>query len=197
MSLQIILPGEKPSQPWRNGGGQTRELLTWPSADDWRLRISMADVAQDGEFSHFPGVQRALAIIDGAGIGLDMPDGVVTLRARSEPLLFDGALAPYCRLIEGKVLDFNLMARQGNGGMLSIDAARDWTLPARAQTGLFTCEAGILHTPGYTLRLPAGVLFWQSDWADKTVNWRFEPDSSTSEQKFSGWWLYYQADTTL
>ena len=196
MSLQIILPGEKPTQPWRNGGGQTRELLTWPSADEWRLRISMADVAQDGAFSHFPEVQRALAIVDGAGIELDMPEGVLTLNARGEPLLFDGALAPYCRLIDGEVRDLNLMARQGNGGMLSIDAARDWALPAKAQTGGFTCVAGILQTAEYSLRLPAGVLFWQSVWADKTVSWRFEPESSTGEQAFSGWWLYYQADTT-
>lgn len=24
-----------PRQPWRNGGGSTRELLAWPDATDW------------------------------------------------------------------------------------------------------------------------------------------------------------------
>src|SRR5580704_13922635 len=33
------------AQPWRNGGGLTRELLRRPAgATDWQLRISLADV---------------------------------------------------------------------------------------------------------------------------------------------------------
>ena len=37
-----------PPQPWRNGGGSTRELLAWPAAADWKLRVSLATIAQDG-----------------------------------------------------------------------------------------------------------------------------------------------------
>ncbi len=37
-------------QPWRNGGGQTRELLAWPTGADWKLRISRADIESDGRF---------------------------------------------------------------------------------------------------------------------------------------------------
>ena len=41
-------------QPWRNGGGRTRELLVWPAGDglggttDWQLRVSVADITKNG-----------------------------------------------------------------------------------------------------------------------------------------------------
>ncbi|HZW73458.1 MAG TPA: HutD family protein, partial [Caldimonas sp.] len=34
--------------PWKNGGGVTRELLALRPGGDWRVRISVADVARDG-----------------------------------------------------------------------------------------------------------------------------------------------------
>lgn len=54
------------SMPWKNGGGVTTEIIVHPAkapmADfDWR--ISMANVAQDGPFSIFPGVDRTLCIL--------------------------------------------------------------------------------------------------------------------------------------
>ena len=39
-------------QPWRNGGGSTRELFTWPGGTaPWQLRISVADIDQNGIIS--------------------------------------------------------------------------------------------------------------------------------------------------
>ncbi|MDW3472061.1 HutD family protein [Escherichia coli] len=29
---------DKPLQPWRNGGGVTRQLLAWPDDENWLLR---------------------------------------------------------------------------------------------------------------------------------------------------------------
>ncbi|MFG5407966.1 HutD family protein [Piscinibacter sakaiensis] len=40
-----------PAQPWRNGGGHTRELWTWPADGPWQARLSVADIAADGPFS--------------------------------------------------------------------------------------------------------------------------------------------------
>ena len=62
-------------QPWRNGGGLTRELLAWPSRDDWALRISVADIRADGPFSAFPGVDRWFAVLEGDGVLLALPEG--------------------------------------------------------------------------------------------------------------------------
>lgn len=45
-------------QPWKNGGGVTREILRWPDTDDYDLRVSLADVTRSGPFSTFPGYSR-------------------------------------------------------------------------------------------------------------------------------------------
>ena len=55
-------------QAWRNGGGQTRELLAWPSAADWSLRISRADIERSGPFSAFAGVQRWFEVLSGNAV---------------------------------------------------------------------------------------------------------------------------------
>ena len=57
---RLVRLDEVNPQPWRNGGGMTRELLAWPEAERWRARVSVADIAEDGPFSPFPGVDRTL-----------------------------------------------------------------------------------------------------------------------------------------
>ena len=59
------------AQPWKNGGGLTRELLAWPSRDAWSVRVSVADIERDGPFSPFPGVERWFTVLEGAGVVLD------------------------------------------------------------------------------------------------------------------------------
>ena len=43
----IVRLDEIAPQPWRNGAGQTRELLRYPADDSvpWQCRISVADIA--------------------------------------------------------------------------------------------------------------------------------------------------------
>ena len=98
---------------WKNGGGTTRELLAWPTPQDWTLRLSVAQVDADGPFSRFDGITRWFAVLSGAGVRLHMADMGQThsLDAFSSPLAFDGALAVGCTLIDGPTQDFNLMAR--------------------------------------------------------------------------------------
>lgn len=65
MTWQLISLADVPPSPWKNGGGVTRELAVWPGAADWRWRLSVAEVASDGPFSNFEGVQRWLAVLSG------------------------------------------------------------------------------------------------------------------------------------
>jgi len=58
------------AEPWKNGGGVTRELLALPRGGNWRVRVSVADVASDGDFSTFAGVARWFAVVEGAGVVL-------------------------------------------------------------------------------------------------------------------------------
>ena len=58
--MEIIRFADLRSEPWRNGGGVTRELASHPqaaSAQDgaWDWRVSIADVTKAGDFSAVPG----------------------------------------------------------------------------------------------------------------------------------------------
>ena len=117
--LTRIRAAEVAPQAWRNGGGRTRELLAWPAGPDWRLRISLADIDADGPFSAFPGVQRWFAVIEGAGVALMLRAGEHRLTTASDPLAFEGAEAPGCRLVDGPTRDLNLMLRGGARGSLA------------------------------------------------------------------------------
>jgi len=134
-------------QAWRNGGGRTRELLAWPAGPDWRLRLSLADIDADGPFSAFAGVQRWFAVIEGAGVVLGLAAGTQCLTPQSEPMCFDGAEAPGCRLVNGPTRDLNLMLRGGARGRLQ-----------RAASGAPWSEAW-----PWRACFSAGAARWQSD----------------------------------
>ena len=70
MNWRSVSLASVPPQPWKNGGGTTRELLAWPTGADWRVRLSVAEVVADGPFSRFEGVQRWFAVLGGAGVRL-------------------------------------------------------------------------------------------------------------------------------
>jgi uncharacterized protein len=121
---------DAPAVPWKNGGGVTRELLAYPNATNWNVRISVAHIEQDGPFSVFEGITRWFAVLSGAGVQLEIspqfsePVGVnadpklatkfVELSTESPPLQFNGADRTYCNLIDGPTTDFNLMTTQSN-----------------------------------------------------------------------------------
>ena len=116
------------AQPWRNGGGSTRELLVWPTAQDWLFRVSLAQVAQDGPFSSYPGIERWIALVEGAGMTLRFASGSERLSIGREPLRFDGALAPDCSLERGATVDLNLMVDRSRGsGLLACASEGEWT----------------------------------------------------------------------
>ena len=99
---------------WRNGTGWTREILRWPEhADDWDWRLSIAEIEQDGPFSSFPGVERELVLLQGAGVRLHFDDGetreVLPPHGR---VRFAGERAAHGELVDGLTHDFNLMWRR-------------------------------------------------------------------------------------
>jgi environmental stress-induced protein Ves len=172
-------------QPWRNGGGQTRELLAWPAGGDWSLRISLADIENDGPFSAFPGITRWFTVVQGRGVVLHFGSEAVTLDPGADPVQFDGAAAPGCTLIDGPTRDLNLMLRGGEGDMRPVRPGEPWSC-GFAQWGLFTAVSGTLRsTSGPPVPLPANTLLWQSDEAEGAL--RFEPGEPAPGPL--AWWL--------
>jgi len=94
---------------WKNGGGLTRELLREPAEGPMRLRISVADVASEGPFSLFPGVERVITLLSGAGFRLRGPAWAATLTGASPPFRFPGDVPVTCDLLDGPIRDVNVM----------------------------------------------------------------------------------------
>ena len=151
-------------QLWRNGGGRTRELLVWPSAADWRLRISRADIAASGPFSAFPGVARWFVVLSGHGVVLHMgaAGGEASdrlLLPGHPPLHFDGALAPGCTLVDGPTQDLNLMARGGQALVQTVEAGTPWRTDA-SMCGLYTSVQGVWTLGTHSQPVAAHTLLW-------------------------------------
>ncbi|WP_414627933.1 HutD family protein [Methylobacterium ajmalii] len=102
--------------PWKNGGGETVEVAVHPAVpglDGFDWRVSMATVAADGPFSCFPGIDRTLAVLDGAGLDLSVEgQGAHRLMPATAPLAFPGDVPAFARLVGGPVTDLNVMTRR-------------------------------------------------------------------------------------
>lgn len=114
-------------EPWRNGGGTTRTVATGDAtaSGGWAWRVSVADITQDGEFSIFPGVDRHLALIDGAGVVLHGDARRLRVARIGEVVSFGGEHALYARLIDGPVRVWNLMVARDawTGGVHEHDGS--------------------------------------------------------------------------
>ena len=196
---QVITVADTPPQPWRNGGGSTRELLAWPSATDWQLRLSVADIAADGPFSVFDGVQRWFVVLHGAGVALTINGQAQQQRRADAPLQFDGAATTDCRLLDGPTRDLNLMLRQRPGGLMQAVPGQAWHSPG-AVCGLFSrlagqCQFTASHgAPPTSQALPAMALLW-FDAAPVSLCWQpltsadSDLDNPTDAPPHA-WWLW-------
>jgi len=109
--MQVLLARDRPAQPWKNGQGVTWQVAASPAGaglDHFDWRVSIAEISQDGAFSTFAGIDRTIAVIEGAGVTLTV-DGVDHALAPYQPLEFAGEAETSCRLVEGTTRDLNLM----------------------------------------------------------------------------------------
>jgi environmental stress-induced protein Ves len=174
-------------QPWRNGGGLTRELLAWPSRDPWALRISVADIRADGPFSAYAGVDRWFAVLEGGGVMLALPEGKGCMGTADAPLHFRGEAAPHCELLDGATRDLNLMLRRdaGRGGMQRALAGESFA-PRAAFRALFAADPLTLQIDGAdALRLPPFALAWADGGAHGV--WRVAADAPVR-----AWWIHFE-----
>jgi environmental stress-induced protein Ves len=101
--------------PWKNAGGVTRELAGAPTPsgpDGFSWRVSLAEVGHDGAFSVFPGVDRVITVVDGAGMALTV-DGERHVVRPTEPFTFAGDSDTLGSLTSGSVTNLNVMTLRG------------------------------------------------------------------------------------
>ena len=172
MSWKLVNLVDVTPTPWRNGGGVTRELAAWPDHGNWSWRMSVAEVDASGPFSSFPGVTRWFAVLQGAGVQLQI-DGVKrNLRHNDEPLTFDGNSVTDCQLLEGSTRDFNLMVRtsHGDSSMQRIQGLFGVRLNAPKIIAVYAIDTGaIVQFEHEKLSVEAGTLAWRRIPANTTV----------------------------
>ena len=93
---------------WKNGGGITHEIARSHSGDNWVWRISIAEVSTDGPFSRFDGMSRILTVIEGKGVDLITPHGVIAALPL-KPVAFSGDMDISSTLVDGKIKDLNII----------------------------------------------------------------------------------------
>jgi len=101
--------------PWKNGGGLTREIVSLGDPFDWR--VSIAEVASDGPFSVFEGIDRTIVLLEGSGLHLQSFDGTLEHRLEQplQPFDFSGDLQLDSSQLGGASCDFNVMTRRSRG----------------------------------------------------------------------------------
>lgn len=138
------------TMPWKNGAGTTTELARDLEGEHYGWRLSIADVTDDGEFSTFPGRQRIISVVEGAGMRLTT-DGAHSGRLLPyENHTFDGNARTTCELINGPVRDFNLIYRPD-----TYDAQAAWLALPDSRTFQTAAETVLVynHSPGAMVRL--------------------------------------------
>ena len=143
------------AMPWKNGQGITHEIAREPATGEGFLwRLSIAEVAADGDFSLFPGIERTISLIEGAGMELDFAQAPgKRIDQIFQPFDFSGDWHCRCRLIDGPIRDFNLMVDRARM-KAETSVLRPNNAPFEADIGdgrlLVYCGAGQVSAGGFS-----------------------------------------------
>uniref|UniRef100_B0SYU3 HutD-family protein n=1 Tax=Caulobacter sp. (strain K31) TaxID=366602 RepID=B0SYU3_CAUSK len=155
--MRVLRAADRIATPWKNGGGVTREVAVFPPGagpDAFEWRISLAEIAADGPFSAFPGVDRVLTVIEGQGLMLNVDGRLLALDAASPPLAFAGDVEVSARLTDGPIRDLNLMVRRG----LWRARTRRLTVAGAAEVAAKGVATLVLTLDALRIARPGGVI---------------------------------------
>ncbi|WTW96627.1 HutD family protein [Streptomycetaceae bacterium NBC_01309] len=170
-----------PVSPWRNGGGDTREIAYVPSeahGHAFAWRTSVATIAADGPFSAFPGVDRTITLLAGDGVTLSA-DGMPAheLVRVGEPFSFSGDLAIRAALAGGPCRVLNIMAMRG-AWAADVRRTSAGTTPRAGGSGVLHVLEGSWQCGTTTLTAGQGA-WWDRESADTLTP--LTPDSVALE----------------
>ena len=99
--------------PWPNGRGTSYEIASQtPGVAGWTWRVAIAPVTEDCDFSHFENVHRQLLIISGGEMILNVGGEIVVCKP-GEVAVFAGDIPTTAKLVDGPIVDLNLMTVRG------------------------------------------------------------------------------------
>jgi environmental stress-induced protein Ves len=143
----VLRATERVKEPWKNGGGTTSVLASFPpeaDPDAWEWRVSIAEVATAGPFSHFGGVDRLLALLCGELELIVASEDEPRYLAPGAITRFPGDLQVLGAPIGGVATDLNIMVRRGvwQASIERFDQTDDQRLLLAGETSLFLFEDG-------------------------------------------------------
>ena len=111
MPLMLLEPSDYRRLPWKNGLGSTLEIATDAAGAGapWTWRLSFAEVPARAPFSNFPGIDRHIGLLDGAGLMLVRGDERITVPRDGTAFAFAGEDAIVGEPLGSGVRDANLM----------------------------------------------------------------------------------------
>lgn len=115
--MNLVRHADQRKIVWKNGLGFTTQILIHPgdaTLENFHYRINTAGVTGNEPFSELPLVDRTLFIVDGVGLRLGAAGATQEVRPDSPPFRFTGDQATPSSLIDGPVVDFNIMTRRGH-----------------------------------------------------------------------------------
>ena len=120
--VQRFALAESRPEPWKNGRGVTRTLLTHASASghapgelpNWSWRISVAELQENGPFSVFEDVDRTLILLSGGALILNRPNGPTVLDRPGAQVSFRGEECIQATITPAPAQALNVMTRRGS-----------------------------------------------------------------------------------
>ena len=152
--------------PWRNGRGTTLEIAREPArGEGFAWRLSLADIAEDGEFSAYPGYSRALVLVDGLDLRLRFRGhGHSFLTPARRAARFEGEWQTGCAIPQGRCTDLSLIVRKAAAArpaaivrapkVLPVKSTRRVALPANLYAAVFVLQGAVAAGEAARIRPP-------------------------------------------
>lgn len=173
---QFLGAADRKATPWKNGQGMTSEIAGHPPGSDlesFEWRVSIAEIWNDGAFSHFPDVDRRLAMLEGEVDLAIGRDPARWLTPRSDPVCFPGDVPTCAVLRSSRAIDLNVMARRGRfrAHLRRLDLTTPETITAAEVTLILSRTARVLvNSPRTTHWLDINDAVLVSEAVDSSIN---------------------------
>lgn len=151
----IVRLSDLTPRPWPNGRGVTRDVANRAASDgsrDWL--ISIAELVEDAEFSHYDGCNRIFTLVGKNPVDLKIGD---LPPIRCNPLVpthFPGDRSTFCALAGGVSRAFNVIFNRARmtAAVTSLAIAGNHEAKASQRPAAVHCAAGMVMVQGEVLK---------------------------------------------
>jgi len=164
--LTIVRFADLVPRPWPNGRGITRDVAHQNASDgscEWL--ISIAELVEDAEFSHYEGCNRIFTLVGKNPVDLKI-DNLPPLRCNPLlPVHFPGDRPTHCSLAGGPSRAFNVIINRVHmvGAVSALSLTGNHRTKLLRRPAAVHCAAGTVKVQGATLGAGDTLLAPQGD----------------------------------